>query len=193
VSTPSARLPWWKTAVYYQIYPRSFADSNGDGIGDLGGIRARLDHLAWLGVDALWLSPVYPSPMADFGYHVADHCDVDPLFGTLADLDALVADSHALGLRVIPDFVPNHTLLAARRASLALRAGGWQLLETPAGILGFVRACGADMRTVLVNFTTAEAVYSAPGIIEVASDGAGEGSPCPGFLAAEQAIILRTG
>jgi len=101
--------PWWQRAVFYQIYPRSFADGNGDGVGDLAGLRARLDHLVWLGVDALWLSPIYPSPMADFGYDVSDYCDVHPLFGSLAELDALVADAHARGLRVILDLVPNHT------------------------------------------------------------------------------------
>ncbi len=101
--------PWWKRAVVYQIYPRSFADGNGDGVGDLAGIRRRLDHLVWLGVDALWLSPVYPSPMADFGYDVSDFCDVDPCFGTLAELDGLIADAHARGLRVLLDWVPNHT------------------------------------------------------------------------------------
>ncbi len=100
---------WWREGVVYQIYPRSFMDSNGDGIGDLEGIRSRLDHLAWLGVDAIWLSPVYPSPMKDFGYDVADYCDVDPLFGSLAELDRLIAEAHARGLRVILDWVPNHT------------------------------------------------------------------------------------
>ncbi|MCU1498717.1 MAG: putative glycosyl hydrolase, family 13 [Acidimicrobiales bacterium] len=101
--------PWWKSAVVYQIYPRSFADSNGDGVGDLQGIRSRLDHLSWLGVDAIWLSPFYRSPMADFGYDVSDYCDVDPLFGTLADFDELVADAHARDIKVIVDWVPNHT------------------------------------------------------------------------------------
>jgi alpha-glucosidase len=100
------RAPWWQRAVVYQIYPRSFADASGDGVGDLDGIRGRLDYLAWLGVDAVWLSPVFRSPMADFGYDVSDYCDVDPLFGTLADLDALVADAHARGIRVLLDWVP---------------------------------------------------------------------------------------
>lgn len=101
--------PWWKSAVVYQIYPRSFCDASGDGVGDLAGIRSKLDHLAWLGVDALWLSPFYRSPMKDFGYDVSDYCDVDPLFGTLADFDALVADCHAHDLRVLVDWVPNHS------------------------------------------------------------------------------------
>jgi glycosidase len=100
---------WWRDGVVYQIYPRSFMDASGDGLGDLEGIRSRLDHLAWLGVDAIWLSPIFPSPMADFGYDVADYCDVDPLFGSLADFDRLLADAHARDIRIILDWVPAHT------------------------------------------------------------------------------------
>ncbi|MCW2538920.1 MAG: alpha-amylase [Frankiales bacterium] len=99
---------WWRHAVFYQIYPKSFADGNGDGIGDLIGARERLDHLVELGVDAIWLSPFYKSPMADGGYDVADPTDVDPMFGTLADFDALVEAAHARGIKVTVDIVPNH-------------------------------------------------------------------------------------
>ncbi len=106
---PTAELPWWRRAVFYQIYPRSFCDSDGDGVGDLAGIESHLDHLVWLGVDAIWLSPFFRSPMADFGYDVADYCDVDPLFGSLADFDRLLAACHDHGLRMIIDWVPNHT------------------------------------------------------------------------------------
>jgi alpha-glucosidase len=100
---------WWQEAVVYQVYPRSFADASGDGVGDLDGLRERLEHLQWLGVDAVWLSPIYRSPMADFGYDVADYCDVDPLFGGLAAFDALLSDAHARDIRVLLDWVPNHT------------------------------------------------------------------------------------
>ncbi|OYY92071.1 MAG: alpha-glucosidase [Sphingomonas sp. 28-66-16] len=109
IDRPRLAREWWRGATIYQIYPRSFADSNGDGIGDLPGITARLDHVASLGVDAVWLSPFFPSPMADFGYDVSDYCDVDPIFGTLADFDALVARGHALGLKIIIDQVYSHT------------------------------------------------------------------------------------
>src|SRR5690606_24009655 len=96
----AATTPWWRGAVIYQIYPRSFLDSNGDGVGDLPGITARLDYIASLGVDGIWISPFFTSPMADFGYDIADYRDVDPLFGTLADFDALLAKAHSLGLKV---------------------------------------------------------------------------------------------
>jgi len=102
-------MTWWRDAVVYQIYPRSFADSNGDGVGDLNGVRDRLRYLVWLGVDAIWLSPIYPSPMRDFGYDVQDYEDVDPVFGSLADFDLLISEAHELGLRVLLDWVPNHT------------------------------------------------------------------------------------
>ena len=100
---------WWRHDVIYQVYPRSFADSDGDGVGDLRGIESRLDYLSWLGVDVLWLSPIFPSPMADFGYDISDYRDVDPLFGSLADFDRLLAQAKRRGLRVLLDFVPNHT------------------------------------------------------------------------------------
>ncbi|GAA2344652.1 glycoside hydrolase family 13 protein [Dactylosporangium salmoneum] len=101
--------PWWQSAVIYQVYVRSFADTDGDGVGDLGGVRSRLPYLRELGVDGVWLTPFYRSPMRDGGYDITDHRDVDPMFGTLADFDALLADAHALGLRLIVDLVPNHT------------------------------------------------------------------------------------
>ncbi|MFB9239271.1 alpha-amylase family glycosyl hydrolase [Plantactinospora siamensis] len=117
---------WWRDAVIYQVYPRSYADSDGDGIGDLPGITARLGHLSELGVDAVWLSPFYPSPQADAGYDVADYRDVDPLFGTLADADAMIAKARELGVRVIVDLVPNHTSSAHRWFAEALA-------DTPGG------------------------------------------------------------
>jgi len=103
------QAPWWRGAAIYQIYPRSFQDSNGDGVGDLAGIARRLDYVASLGVDGIWISPFFTSPMRDFGYDVSDYCDVDPIFGTLADFDVLVAKAHALGLKVIIDQVYAHT------------------------------------------------------------------------------------
>ncbi|PZS31870.1 MAG: alpha-amylase [Pseudonocardiales bacterium] len=104
-----AGFTWWQAGVIYQIYPRSYADTDGDGVGDLPGITGRLDHLQRLGVDAIWLSPIYPSPMLDFGYDVTDHTGIDPLFGDLARFDTLIAEAHQRGLRVLMDFIPNHT------------------------------------------------------------------------------------
>jgi alpha-glucosidase len=104
-----ANPPWWMTGIIYEIYPRSFQDSNNDGIGDLQGIQQRLPYLSWLGIDAIWIAPIYPSPMADFGYDVSDYCDIDPIFGSLSDFDVLLHDAHARKIKVILDFVPNHT------------------------------------------------------------------------------------
>src|ERR1700719_1694161 len=100
---------WWKHAVIYEIYPRSFQDSNGDGVGDLNGITSRLDYLKELGVDAIWITPMYPSPQVDFGYDIADYTAIDPQYGTMADFDRLVKEAKARHIRVIMDFVPNHT------------------------------------------------------------------------------------
>ncbi|GAA5511870.1 oligo-1,6-glucosidase [Deinococcus carri] len=105
----SGELKWWQRGIIYQIYPRSFQDASGDGVGDLRGITGRLPYVASLGVEAVWLSPIFTSPMRDFGYDVADYCDIDPLFGNLEDFDALVAEAHGLGLKVMLDYVPNHT------------------------------------------------------------------------------------
>jgi len=108
---PETDADWWRGAVIYQIYPRSFQDSNGDGIGDLAGIVRRLPHVASLGVDAIWISPFFKSPMRDFGYDISDYRDVDPMFGTLEDFDALIAEAHRLGLKVMIDLVLSHTAL----------------------------------------------------------------------------------
>ncbi|RKT11880.1 alpha-glucosidase [Streptomyces sp. 1114.5] len=121
--TGGASRGWWRDAVIYQVYPRSFADSNGDGMGDLPGIRSRLPYLRDLGVDAVWLSPFYASPQADAGYDVADYRAVDPMFGTLLDADALIRDAHQLGLRIIVDLVPNHSSDQHEWFQRALREG----------------------------------------------------------------------
>ena len=128
---------WWQRGVIYQIYLRSFMDSNGDGIGDLPGMLQRLEYLQWLGVDALWLSPIFPSPMADFGYDIADYTDIDPRFGTLADFDRLLAEAHRRQLNVLLDYVPNHTSeqhpwFRAARSSRDHPQRAWYLWHDPA-------------------------------------------------------------
>jgi alpha-glucosidase len=133
----SSEYLWWQRGVVYQIYPRSFQDSNGDGVGDLPGIAQRLDYLRWLGVDAVWISPIYPSPMKDFGYDVADYCGIHPLFGSLADFDRLVAEAHGRGLKIILDFVPNHSSdqhpwFLESRASRDSARRDWYIWRDPA-------------------------------------------------------------
>jgi alpha-glucosidase len=129
-------MVWWKSGVIYQIYPRSFQDSDGNGVGDLEGILERLDYLAWLGVDAIWVSPIYPSPMADGGYDVSDYCNVDPLFGSLSDFDRVLKNAHDRDIKVILDFVPNHTSdthpwFQESRASRANNKRNWYIWRDP--------------------------------------------------------------
>ena len=128
---------WWQYGILYEVYPRSFQDSNGDGIGDLQGILQRLDYLAGLGIKAVWIAPFYPSPMADFGYDIADYCNIDPIFGTLADFDQLLQAIHKRGLKLILDFVPNHTSdqhpwFVESRSSPANPKRDWYLWRDPA-------------------------------------------------------------
>ena len=128
---------WWRDGIFYQIYPRSFQDSDGDGVGDIRGILGRLPYLQALGVDAVWLSPVFPSPMADFGYDISDYTGIDPLFGNIADFDALIAAVHALGLKLILDLVPNHTSdqhpwFAESRSSRENAKRDWYIWRDPA-------------------------------------------------------------
>src|SRR5512133_3671518 len=130
-------MTWWQSGIIYQIYPRSFADSNGDGIGDLNGIISKLDYLANLGVDAIWLSPVYPSPNKDWGYDVSDYCDIHPDFGTLADFDRLVEVAHQHNIRIILDLVLNHTSdqhpwFRESRSSRDNPKHGWYIWADPA-------------------------------------------------------------
>jgi alpha-glucosidase len=135
--SPLPHFCWWQRGIIYQIYPRSFMDSNGDGVGDLCGIRAKLDYLQWLGVDAIWISPIFPSPMADFGYDISNYTDIDPLFGKLDDFDALLADAHQRDLKVLLDYVPNHTSdrhpwFIEARSSRASPKRDWYIWRDPA-------------------------------------------------------------
>lgn len=129
-------IKWWRTAIIYQIYPRSFKDENNDGIGDLQGVISKLEYLKWLGVDAIWLSPFYPSPMEDFGYDVSDYLNIDPIFGTLEDMDELIEKSHNLKIRVIVDYVPNHSSadhpwFQESRASRSSSKRNWYVWKDP--------------------------------------------------------------
>lgn len=129
-------LLWWQRGIIYQVYPRSFKDSNADGIGDLNGIITRLDYLAWLGIDAIWISPVNSSPMIDFGYDISDYQNIDPLFGTLQDFDTLIREAHARGMKIIVDFVPNHTSdqhpwFRESRSSINNTKRSWYLWQSP--------------------------------------------------------------
>ncbi|QKS31238.1 MAG: DUF3459 domain-containing protein [Candidatus Accumulibacter similis] len=133
----SAAASWWQRGIIYQVYPRSFQDSNGDGVGDLAGIIARLDYLHGLNVDIIWLSPIYPSPMHDFGYDVADYCAIDPLFGSMADFDRLLAEVHRRGMRLVLDLVPNHSShrhpwFIASRSSRDDPRRAWYIWRDPA-------------------------------------------------------------
>jgi alpha-glucosidase len=130
-------MAWWQTAVIYQIYPRSFQDTNGDGIGDLAGVQQRLPYLAELGVDAIWLSPIYPSPMADFGYDISDYTNIDPIFGSLPQFDSLLTEAHRRGIKIILDLVPNHTSdqhpwFVESRASRDSSKRNWYIWRDPA-------------------------------------------------------------
>ena len=132
-----AQSHWWQTGVIYQVYPRSFADSNGDGIGDLNGVRSKLAYLKWLGVDAVWLSPIFPSPMADFGYDISNYTDIEPIFGTLSDFEALLAETHQYEMKLMLDLVPNHTSdhhpwFQESRSSLDNPKRDWYIWRDPA-------------------------------------------------------------
>jgi alpha-glucosidase len=128
--------PWWRQGIIYQIYPRSFMDSNGDGVGDLGGVLRRLDYLEWLGIDAVWLSPIYESPMVDFGYDISDYTKIHPVFGALEDFDRLLAALHRRGIKLILDFVPNHTSdqhpwFLESRSSRTNQKRDWYIWQNP--------------------------------------------------------------
>ena len=139
-----ARRIWWRDGIFYQIYPRSFQDSNADGVGDIAGIISRLPYLKALGIDAVWLSPIFPSPMADFGYDISDYTGIDPLFGTMEDFDALVERRARSGLKIILDLVPNHT---SDQHPWFLKAAARAIIRSATGISGAIRSRTAARRT----------------------------------------------
>ncbi len=156
--------PWWESGVIYQIYPRSFQDGNGDGVGDLAGIRHRLDYISRLGVDAVWLSPIFPSPMADFGYDVSNYCDVADIFGDLTEFDALLAEAHGRGLKVLLDFVPNHTSsqhpwFVESRSSRDSAKRDWYIWRDPAPDGGPPNNWTSDMGGSAWEFDSATGQY----------------------------------
>ena len=161
---PGGSRPWWQIGVIYQVYPRSFMDASGDGVGDLAGITSRLDYLEWLGVDALWISPFYPSPMADFGYDVSDYTGVDPLFGTLDDFDELLEAAHRRGIKIILDFVPNHSSdehpwFVESRSSRENPKREWYIWADPApdgGPPNFSASQGVEIRCRFIGSWTPE-------------------------------------
>jgi alpha-glucosidase len=163
-SAQPANRPWWEAGVVYQIYPRSFHDGNGDGIGDLEGIRQRLDYVSSLGVDAIWLSPIFPSPMADFGYDVSDYCGIEAMFGDLEVFDALLADVHARGLKLLLDFVPNHSStehpwFVESRSSRSNPKRDWYFWRDPAPDGGPPNNWTSDMGGSSWEFDTATGQY----------------------------------
>src|SRR5260370_29192820 len=143
---------WWQHGIVYEISSRSFQDSNDDGVGDLNGILQRLDYLVQLGIDAIWLSPIYPSPMADFGYDVADYCGIDPVFGTMEDFDRLLAEVHRRGLKMILDFVPNHT--SDQHPWFLESRSSRENAKRDKGVLRYERRGDEDRILVLLNMST---------------------------------------
>ena len=144
---------WWKNAVVYQIYPKSFQDSDGDGIGDIRGIIRRLDYLADLGIDAVWISPMYCSPQNDNGYDISDYQDIDPMFGTLEDMDELIAEAGKRKIRIIMDLVLNHTSNEQCSTTLPMSTGGFRRQRRAGKTLIMTIMCGATVRKEFIRMT----------------------------------------